>query len=384
MRGSLIAIVAIAMSIAAPAVVAQSSASGPDTLRLVEQLRIGALNGDERYLFGHVGALASTSDGSVFVFDQIARSIRLYDADGAFVRTVATAGEGPGEIENVAGLGTTPGGQVAVWDPANQRLSLFHPSGDFITSHRVVADGSPGGFVVGAAGEFYVKSMIRSSRQRPYDWQWEWITIGPYGAVLDTLAVPRREPEPHPAAGVSSPDGLRWSFPESTEHAVTPGGHIVSGRNTAYELTRDAGEGPRPFYSRQVERLPITRAERDFWEDVRRRTNARSEVEFPAVPRTKPTFRRLFSDSDGRIWVERYVEAEHVPQDRDSESPRVPYEWREPTTFDVILPSARLLGTVTMPPNSVPLAISGDVVWGTARGEFDEHYVVKWRLSGRR
>lgn len=348
-------------------------------LRFVEELRIGALDGDPNYLFGNVTAVATSADGSVFVYDRQVQTIRLFDSGGRFVRLVARSGEGPGEVQGVTGMLRTPNNEIAVWDPANQRISLFNPSGEFVTSHRVIADGNIGGFTVDRPGRFYIRSIVRSTRNQAFDWDYEWVRVDRDGVVVDTLSVPPRASSPPEVFGLSSGDGMRWSFPEATEHAITRDGHVLAGRSDEYRIEIDRGSGAEPFYERTVERIRLSGEERDFWESMRERHEERTDIRYQAMPRVKPVFRTLIADPAGRVWVERYVEARHFPQE-STEDRRPAYEWREPTTFDVLLEDGNWLGTVTMPTNSIPLHFSNELVWGRLRGDFDEHYVVAWRL----
>jgi hypothetical protein len=58
-----------------------------------------------------------------------------------------------------------------------------------------------------------------------------------------------------------------------------------------------------------------------------------------------------------------------------------PLTWRDVPTFDVFESSGRLLGTVIVPSNTRIMFSRGDLVWGVTRGEFDEPYVVRFRIE---
>jgi hypothetical protein len=53
-----------------------------DSVRLVEEVAIGALDGAEEYLFGRVGDLAVDADGGIYVFDGQVPALRYYDSNG--------------------------------------------------------------------------------------------------------------------------------------------------------------------------------------------------------------------------------------------------------------------------------------------------------------
>ncbi|MDT8341144.1 MAG: hypothetical protein RQ751_06495, partial [Longimicrobiales bacterium] len=79
----------------------------PITARV--DLRIGAVEGPAEEIFGDVRGVEADRDGAIYVLDHQAAEIRTFGADGAFLRTVASRGEGPGEL-------TAPNGMVLVDD----------------------------------------------------------------------------------------------------------------------------------------------------------------------------------------------------------------------------------------------------------------------------
>src|SRR5688500_9686897 len=99
-----------------------------DTARLVEDLRIGALEGREELTFGRVSQMAVGRDGSIFVFDDPATAIRQFDSTGAFLRTLGRRGQGPGEHRLVLGMAVLSDGRLATYDVQNQRVNLYSPT----------------------------------------------------------------------------------------------------------------------------------------------------------------------------------------------------------------------------------------------------------------
>ncbi|MEX2281150.1 MAG: hypothetical protein WEE89_01555 [Gemmatimonadota bacterium] len=58
-----------------------------------------------------------------------------------------------------------------------------------------------------------------------------------------------------------------------------------------------------------------------------------------------------------------------------------PRLWREPRTFDVFDAGGRFLGTVVAPRHTQFEFRRGLQLWGVTRGEFDEQYVVRYRIE---
>src|SRR5687768_5222997 len=106
-------------------------------LRLVEEVRIGKLDGSDEYLFGSIEGVAVGRDGMIHVADGQVPIIRSYDAQGRFVRNIGGKGQGPGEFGNIGGMKTLPDGRIVLWDNRNQRITLYSGGGEYIASHTV-------------------------------------------------------------------------------------------------------------------------------------------------------------------------------------------------------------------------------------------------------
>lgn len=92
------------------------------------EVLIGQVEGDEAYTFGDIRAVAVDDDGRVYIGDRIGATVRVYSAQGAFIKQVAGEGQGPGEIQGwPADLTFGPEGALYVRDAA--RVSVFAPSG---------------------------------------------------------------------------------------------------------------------------------------------------------------------------------------------------------------------------------------------------------------
>ena len=76
------------------------------TVQVVPELRIGLADGDEHYLFGRIRKVAIGKDGTIIVADDKTPVLRMYDANGKFVRDIGRAGEALGEYRWMGGVGT--------------------------------------------------------------------------------------------------------------------------------------------------------------------------------------------------------------------------------------------------------------------------------------
>ena len=88
LAASVFALCAFAVSASAQNVtVVQSQGPGPwGNARLVQELRIGELEGAEEYSLGFVLDVAVGRDGSIFVAEGRPTGLRMFDARGKFVK----------------------------------------------------------------------------------------------------------------------------------------------------------------------------------------------------------------------------------------------------------------------------------------------------------
>src|SRR5690606_19867259 len=96
---------------------------------LVEEVRVGEMEGAEEYTFGAIAEILALPDGSVLLFDRLVPALRHYGSDGKLIRTIGRKGGGPGEYEAAGGLALLPDGRVAMWDPRNGRIQLYSLDG---------------------------------------------------------------------------------------------------------------------------------------------------------------------------------------------------------------------------------------------------------------
>ena len=116
-------------------------AEAPPTWTLVEEVRVGAVEGAGPDAFGHLKGLVVLGDGGFAVLEAQVQELRVFGPDGAHVATHGGKGEGPGEFANANGLMRGPNGRIWVPDTRNGRMSVFDPEDGFVESFPF-ADGN--------------------------------------------------------------------------------------------------------------------------------------------------------------------------------------------------------------------------------------------------
>lgn len=82
-------------------------------------------------------AVAVDEQGRVYVADTGNKRVRVYTAQGDFVRDIGSGGAGPGQLDEPVGLALHPDGRLFVADTWNRRVSVFTTEGIFLYSFDV-------------------------------------------------------------------------------------------------------------------------------------------------------------------------------------------------------------------------------------------------------
>lgn len=92
-------------------------------------VRIGVVEGEEPYMFAGAVYTRTLSDGAIAVVNRQSSTIRIFSADGRFLRELGGDGEGPGEYRSIAGMVVLPGDSLLVWDARLRRVTILAPAG---------------------------------------------------------------------------------------------------------------------------------------------------------------------------------------------------------------------------------------------------------------
>lgn len=366
-----------------------------DTARLVEELRIGSLEGADEYVLGDPVALA-VGNGAVYVLDAQVPVVRAYDAvTGAYLRDLGQSGAGPGEYGSPDGLAVLPDGRVLVRDPRTIRINVYAADGRLLEAWR---HPNGGGFHtydrlwVDTTGVGRVTTLLDWSVP-PWEWEYGLIGVAPDGQVTDTITVPQLEYERSDLTASRENSASRRQVPFTGElvWGFSPHGYPIAGITSRYAIYLFRPDGVLRA-EREVERVPVHPEEA---EERRARLTAGLQRQYgswrwngPAIPDTKPPLRALFADDDGRVWVVvsrpgRPVlsRAEAAAAEERSGQPVLRY--REPPAFDIFDADGRYLGAVT-PPSALRIEptplVRGDTAWGVERDALGVPTVVRYRM----
>lgn len=351
-----------------------------------EDLRIGSAEGQPEYQFGQIVGIDVASDGRIFVLDQHARDVRVFDPEGRFIGRIGKGGSGPGELGQGAGpVFVGPGDTVSIPDVGQQRVTRYTPAGEPAGSFQVaMADGIAVKWMEAPDGDLVQQTMIMALPGQPHvEARNLLLRRDARGEITDTIMI-------MPAGQTmdfSSGQPRMTLFAPEPMWALGPQGHLVYGNNAVYRLEVFGPEGElERVIARERERNPISesdqqefrRAIRDAWEQAGMPPQA-MDIMGQALDFADyyPAYANLFGGPDGSVWVQRVQSPEDVRESgatfdlQDIGGP----EWE---VFDH---EGRLLGAVRMPTRFTPLLFRGDHIYGVLRDDLDIQYAARMRVS---
>ncbi|HEX2095717.1 MAG TPA: 6-bladed beta-propeller [Longimicrobiaceae bacterium] len=343
---------------------------GASAWKVTEDLRIGSADGEGADVFAAPSSLEVDAWGRIFVLDQQAREVRIFDARGRHVRSFGRRGAGPGELERPVALSWGADGELWVVDPGNARFSVFDTTGAFRRMHirfnGFMMEPWPG--IVDGFGRVYDVGMVEERRERTP----VLVRFARSFERADTFRLPS-----HRAVTFELQKGSRIHysapvpFTPAMVWALTPGGLVWSGSTDRYRLRLHRPEGDtlrvvervyRPVEVESVEMDSIPRQMEWF-------TRQGGKIDLSRVPRTKPAFVSVRVDDRGYLWVR----------------PSAPAADQK-AAFDVFDPQGLYLGRVRLPaeiPDGLTLVIRGDLIYSVQLSDLGVPQVVRYRIHGR-
>lgn len=166
--------------------------------------------------------------------------------------------------------------------------------------------------------------------------------------------------------------GNAYPFTETNITAMHSSGFLVTGYNSEYSIKRLYSDSSKTRYQRNIPKAKLNEEESSQWKKFNSGYGIQNDI-----PDSKPYFKDIQIDSDGRVWVWRYVEA----MQRSDVYPRLENSWWEQPTFDVFLENGEFFGTVKLPFNVEFMDAKHDNVWAVLTDEKGEETIVQYKLS---
>ena len=347
------------------------------TWTLVEELRVGSLDGSGPDAFSRLKGLVALEGGGFAVLDSQIQELRVFGPDGTHIATHGGKGQGPGEFVDANGLMSGPGGLLWVPDARNGRMSVFDPEGGFLESFPF-ADGNFNATWNGALvdGRRIYRPWRTGNRRllRIFD-----LTM----TQVDSLPLPGDGPEDEEFDPASQPGAfyqemgggyMAYGIPfyASEVRHIDRRGVFWSSRegDPAYRFRRWQPGGDTTLLV-ETRRPPVDvpAVERDSVIDMMRQMTSNmgvGEWDWSRVPDVRPAVEDIFESEEGNLWVRTPAADGGV-------------------LFDVYSGDGAYLGTASLGPglnlfDRVDPVVRGELAWMVVTDELDVNYVVRARI----
>ena len=336
-----------------------------------------------------VGAVR-LGDGRIAIAEQSVRSIKIFDAQGRFVRAMGRQGAGPGEFSSLTRLDLLAGDSLAAYDGLRATLTVFDTTGRVARIERLAA--GPGGFKLeGLLGDgtmvlsrAYNLRFGRTSRleRDPITY----VAVRPQSSTADTIVqVPGSDVYLFAGEDFSS----RRELPFGRVSAIAVGrDRLFTGTGDSWQIETRAPDGRLVAFHRVrhapagVTKPEIARYKREYMErikgvrvqatggggdrpDMRSAMVAQAErmLESVPYPETHAPYDSLLTGQDAELWVRRAHPASG-----------------EPSTWTVLGRDGAASGTVTLPAGMRLFHMGADFIVGMTRDSDDVEHVAVYPL----
>jgi len=102
---------------------------------LEEDLSIGN-ESDENYMFYRTGAIATDSQGNIYIVDSGNNRIQKFRNDGQYLQTIGRKGQGPGEFESPYDIWLDSEENIHISE--GMKIQIFNKDGEFIKSVKLI------------------------------------------------------------------------------------------------------------------------------------------------------------------------------------------------------------------------------------------------------
>lgn len=361
---------------------------GPGEAWTVEEdLRIGTAEGEAMYQFGQIVGIDVDDEGRIYVMDQQAHEVRVFNADGTFSHAMGKPGSGPGELSQAAGpVFVGPDGVVAVPDIMQQRITLYSATGEpESTVPLPMTDGIPGRWMKAGNHDMIQQSMIMAMPgQMDVEPKSLILRRDARGVIKDTLlAMPAGQTMDfsggQPRIRLFSPEPI-W--------AMADDGRLIHGNNAEYRLRVT---GPDGSLERIIEMVadprPVTSGDQEDFRRLMRQAWERAGVPPQNMDMLAqsitfadhyPAYITVFGGPYGTIWVQDV----QTPETVKAGGGEFDVQDLGGPNWDVFDSDGRLLGVVRTPPRFSPLLFHGDLIYGVVRDDLDVQYATRMRVVG--
>lgn len=356
--------------------------AAPRHLEATPAITLGVGSTDSHQQFGWITGAVRLGSGEIVIGDESSCTLSLFDAQGAFIRTIGRKGEGPGDLQSISTVFRLPGDVILVWDEIAHRLTWFTRDAKVPRTLNVDRPPQVSLAVFGPLGDNEVLASRGMPRINP-----------PPGMRSDSLLTDRVDSAGHIHDLLWLLRGESWQFnyqqsmffddrPFTVKSSVaTENGGFWYTDGLGYELREFGADGKlRRIVRERRSSAPVTASEiaafKEAQVEVARTERLSNEshramhvagveaaMAWVSFPKQKPAFAALKRDPAGNLWAREYGDSTQAQH------------------WDLFDRTGRLLGTVDTPAGLEVLEIGTDYLLGKIRDQDDVEGVRMYRFA---
>jgi hypothetical protein len=264
--------------------------------------------------FSQPSDIAVDDKGRVYVSDTKENNVKVFDAAGAFLKTIGRAGQGPGEFNSLWKIEFSRGRLCAI---ERGRITFFDAKGVFLQSKKIERGITWRKARALPDGRFLVEKNL-VDRQNPGFKEETLLDL--YSASFDFLkTIYRREVRRHKP--ITKPVSMDLSLPFLPDVLwdILPNGQIAVGYSGSYKIEfHDPDNGIISAFNHPYKPIEVTAEDKKIHFDgvsymtqdgsnappVLHRGAADYMIKNAEFPKFKPPFVGLRIDAQGRVWVQ--------------------------------------------------------------------------------
>jgi len=266
-------------------------------LEFQEDLIIKGSEDIEEQMFQTIITLGVNEQGDMYILDEQAGNIKVFDQNGSFLKTIGKKGQGPGEFGMPISLAITPDHNIVVNDMGQRKILFFNKEGNYIKQLSIADKFLFFGPMVTSTGDLIASHTIPQNgpvtELKKFNQELE--------SSLTFTSIPVDKPPVVNIFVARSLSSLRWTLTDNDE--------IIWGniKNPEYELFVHDQEGTLiKKIALDYDPLPITAEDEDnLIEETFGQSPMRDQWDV-RFPDTYPPYMGFSVDDEGRIFVRRY------------------------------------------------------------------------------
>jgi hypothetical protein len=261
---------------------------GENAFALSRDPSFGVKEGPAEYMFSQIQDLDVDAEGDVYVLDQREAQVKVFNAQGTYLRTIGRRGQGPGEVQMPVFVQITKQRELVVYDYASSRAIFYAPDGTFLRQRSTRKPMMPIGM-----------------DPRGYFAGYEILAPPPIGGKVLVVYDPDFQNVKVIAQDEQGQPKVFDIVKPTVYGCMTPNGEVVWGSSETYALifVNLAGKIVKTI-RRDYDPVPITAAARkEFEERYAEPLRHGMSIKFR---KNYPAFSGIFADEDGRVFVKTY------------------------------------------------------------------------------